>query len=152
MFITHSLYFYAAHRVFGINEKCESLHGHTYYINFTCRTEMSGDYSTPFHKFDEITNAIKETFDHCTMIAETDVELLSIADKLGKHIVLPVSTTVENLASIFFEFILQLGFDISEVSVQETTKNVVKYTREDYDNVSEQAKAARKEFVGHLLS
>lgn len=90
----------AAHRLPEHQGACRSLHGHSY--RMTVEVEGSVGASGMVMDFQEIKQVVLplvEAWDHATLVANHDQELLQIVRQAGwKHFVFPADTTSEHLA------------------------------------------------------
>ena len=95
----------AAHRLPWHDGPCDNLHGHSY--RMTVELEGTPDERGMLIDFQEVKRALKplvDAWDHAILVAETDTELLQIAEQTGwKHAVLPCDTTAENLSAYVTE-------------------------------------------------
>ncbi len=91
----------AAHRLPWHDGPCDNLHGHSY--RMTVELDGTPDERGMLIDFQDVKRALKplvDAWDHAILVAETDDELLQIAQQTGwRHAVLPCDTTAENLAA-----------------------------------------------------
>ncbi len=139
MIIEKSYKFYAAHRNEELHDKCRNLHGHRYGIRCLFRVERNGSISTLFGDFDEkIEPFLKREYDHAMLIHTADPLYAALTDymrRTGDVLRLKrfdAPTSVENLAFRLFSEILEMGFTLDRLEVQETDTSTVVYTREDW--------------------
>lgn len=89
-----------AHRLAEHEGACRSLHGHSY--RMTVELEGSVSASGMVLDFQEIKKRVAplvEAWDHATLVAAHDQELLQIVQHAGwKHFVFPANTTSEHIA------------------------------------------------------
>ncbi len=97
----------AAHRLPWHEGVCRNLHGHSYRMT----VELAG---TPDERgmlldFKHLKRALQplvDAWDHAILVAETDAELLGVAQQTGwKHAVLPFDTTAENLSAYVADYL-----------------------------------------------
>jgi len=103
--------FDAAHKIAGVNKKCENLHGHTYHIEVQFKYEKLGENGV-CEDFTNLKNIVREaidSFDH-TYLNDT-VE----------------QPTAENIAGLVYELIKSENSNIYKVIVWETENAGVEY-------------------------
>jgi 6-pyruvoyltetrahydropterin/6-carboxytetrahydropterin synthase len=142
MLIKKTFHFYAAHRNEKLNDKCRSLHGHTYRLTCTFKVERdvcNPDVTTLFSEYNQIEDYLKEVYDHALLISSQDT-LLSYLEAydsevgiVQKRVVLPRATSVENLCYDIFGRIKEMKFDLIELQIQETETSTVIYSLEDWE-------------------
>lgn len=139
--------FSAAHRLLkGYQGKCQHLHGHNYQVCVTLQAKVLDDYDLIID-FNEVKclfdQWIQEHFDHATLVAEFDTELLGFLRlNQQRHYVIPdnKNTSVEVLASHLFAVFTQIlsshegfvhrGLRLIEVKVNETASSVGIYRQQ----------------------
>lgn len=132
--------FYAAHRNETIQDKCNSLHGHTYHI--TCVFDVKRDPSNPsisqlFSAYDAIEMHLKRRWDHALLLSSVDPiaeDLYRILGDTQRVVVISRPTSVENVCyELWYEITGLLQFtNLSEIRLQETETSVMIYTSADY--------------------
>lgn len=139
MMIQKQYKFYAAHRNETLVDKCRNLHGHRYGILCHFEVEREGDISTLFGDFDsQIEPWLKEHYDHGMLININDPLYETLQQymlRTGETLRLKVMngpTSVENVCHLLFTEIIQMGFRLARLDVQETDTSVISYTREDW--------------------
>ncbi len=89
-----------AHRLPWHEGLCCNLHGHSYRL--TVELEGEPDVRGMVLDFQDLKRALKplvDAWDHAILVADTDAELLAVAEQTGwKHAILPFDTTAENLS------------------------------------------------------
>lgn len=116
MNITKEFSFDAAHRLYKVDKchPCKNLHGHRYKVVISIHANsLNNGMILDYRSLYPFENWIKETFDHATLIAEGDKELLKVAEDnksiFGKISVLPIEeTTAELLASYIASKVISL--------------------------------------------
>ena len=89
----------AAHRLPWHEGGCQHLHGHSYRMWVTVEGEPDArGMLLDFKELKAWLGDLIKAWDHATLVAETDAELLGILDQTNwKRAVLPYDTTAENL-------------------------------------------------------
>ncbi|MFY9252397.1 MAG: 6-carboxytetrahydropterin synthase [Fuerstiella sp.] len=139
MIIQKQYKFYAAHRNETLHDKCSNLHGHRYGLRIHFEVEREGDISTLFGDFDaKIEPYLKENFDHGLLINGHDPLYQTLLDhtaRTGERFrmkVLDGPTSVENLAWVMFSEIVEMGFTLDRIEIQETDSSTLIYTHNDW--------------------
>ena len=100
-----------AHRLPWHGGDCANLHGHSYRMV----VELEGEPDErgmliDFKEVKRVLGPLVDAFDHATLVAESDEELLSVMEATGwKHYVLPFDSTSENLASYVIDYLGREG-------------------------------------------
>jgi len=141
MLIEKQYKFYAAHRNEQLNDKCRNLHGHRYGVRCVFRVERQGEISTLFGDFDsKIEPWLKQRYDHAMLIHSKDPlyqSLLLHEQRTGESLRMKLfdrPTSVENLCFQLFSEIVDMGFCLERLEVQETDTSTVTYTHSDWLN------------------
>ena len=139
MIIEKQYKFYAAHRNETLQDKCRNLHGHRYGIRCCFEVERDGDISTLFGDFDSVIEPwLKREYDHALLIHRDDPLYQTHLDhqqRVGETLRMNVferPTSVENLCHKLFTEIIQYGFRLNRIEVQETDTSTISYSREDW--------------------
>lgn len=135
-----------AHRLPWHNGSCANLHGHSYRMV----AELEGEPSErgmliDFKEVKRVLGPLVDKFDHATLVAESDEDLLGVVRAMEwKHYVLPFDTTSENLARYVADYLgrnareLLVGRGVSAIRVRveetetcyaEASRPVSAYTR-----------------------
>lgn len=90
----------AAHRLPYHNGACRSLHGHSYRMTVEVEGLVGeGEMVLDFQVIKRMVAPLVEAWDHATLVAAHDEELLRIVQAVGwKHFVFSADTTSEHLA------------------------------------------------------
>jgi len=113
MIITKTIEWDMGHRVMNHKSKCKNIHGHRYKMEVTLEgklIDISGDSSEgmviDFVDIKRIaTEYVHDVLDHGFMVWEKDEKLLKFFDENPdqKHIIVPFTSTVENIAKWVFD-------------------------------------------------
>ena len=101
----------AAHRLPWHDGDCKNLHGHSYHMT----VELEGKTNDrgmliDFAEIKRIVKPLVDAWDHATLIAENDENLLKAIEQLeSKYFTLPFDSTSENLCRYVAEYIQQNG-------------------------------------------
>lgn len=104
----------SAHRLPWHQGLCRNLHGHSYRM---C-VELEGDPGSRgmLIDFQELKRALAplvDAWDHATLVARDDADLLAAVQSLGsKHFVLPFDTTSENLCRYVADYLGTEALDV----------------------------------------
>jgi len=121
--------FDAAHRIFKHFGKCANLHGHTYKVILYLKDDGLDDSNVvvDYYNLKSFKDYIDESFDHATLVAQDDTELLEATKTLGKRMILS-ATTAESLAKHFYSKASELFPDlVAKIEVKETPKTGAVY-------------------------
>ncbi|MEO1074395.1 MAG: 6-carboxytetrahydropterin synthase [Bacteroidota bacterium] len=90
----------AAHRLPHHSSDCRSLHGHSYRMTVEVEGTVGADGMVlDFQAIKKMVAPLVQAWDHATLVAAHDEELLQIVKQVGwKHFVFPADTTSEHLA------------------------------------------------------
>lgn len=123
-------HFHSAHRNTELEEdKCWSIHGHTYHIEVVINNPTLPGKSTGllFSEIDEKISPIIKVLDHAFIIYKEDI-LYDILMPLGMRMYpMDCETSAENLAGHIYLLIRNTGLDVIEVRLAETTSSKVIY-------------------------
>lgn len=128
--------FDAAHFLSDYDGKCENLHGHRWrVIAWTEVDELqtSGqekDMVVDFGDFKRALRSLVAQFDHMFIVEEGSLAPETIAaleSETFKLLVVPWRTTSENFARHFFDELVEMGFPVTRVEVDETPNNCAYY-------------------------
>ena len=128
--------FDAAHFLSDYDGKCENLHGHRWrVIAWTEVDELqtSGqekDMVVDFGDFKRALRSLAAQFDHMFIVEEGSLAPETIAaleSETFKLLVVPWRTTSENFARHFFDELVEMGFPVTRVEVDETPNNCAYY-------------------------
>lgn len=107
------------HRLLGYDGRCAYLHGHNYTIEASVTGKPDGlglvvDFSVLKKQLD----AYLDKFDHSLILHEDDpvAEIL----RMERMVLLTVNPSAENLASLVFNHLVDLGYSPATVRIQET--------------------------------
>lgn len=113
MIITKTIEWDMGHRVMNHKSKCKNIHGHRYKMEVTLEgrlVDISGDSSEgmviDFVDIKRIaTEHVHDVLDHGFMVWEKDKKLLKFfaENPDQKHIIVPFTSTVENIAKWVFD-------------------------------------------------
>lgn len=139
MLIKKEYKFYAGHRNQDLKDKCFRPHGHDYKVFMFFKVERTGSISTLFGDFDaKIEPFLKDNFDHRFFLDNNDKLKLyfdlyekETGEKLGYKL-FDRPTSVENLCYELFKIVLQFGFPLERIELQETRTSTIIYTYDDY--------------------
>ena len=128
--------FDAAHFLSDYDGKCENLHGHRWRVIAWIEVDelqTSGqekDMVVDFGDFKRALRSLVAQFDHMFIVEEGSLAPETIAaleSETFKLLVVPWRTTSENFARHFFDELIEMGFPVSRVEVDETPNNCAYY-------------------------
>lgn len=139
--ISKNFTFEAAHRLHKMEKihPCRNLHGHSYTVKVTLQYATLQDTGmiADFRSLDVIKMYLDTNFDHATLVANDDNELMKVLKMLEmKCLILPVAqTTCELLSGYLFNIFTHILVNSSDVepckllsvSVSETSKTQATY-------------------------
>ncbi len=97
----------SAHRLPNHAGKCRHLHGHSYRMTVEL-TGVPDEFGIviDFKDIKSVVAPLVEQWDHATLVAESDDELLDTIERLGDRcVVLPFETTAENLCTYVANYV-----------------------------------------------
>lgn len=104
----------AAHRLPWHKGVCKNVHGHSYHM--TVELYGSPDKQgmiVDFSYIKKVVNPLIDAWDHATLVAENDIDLISALQTLNsKHYILPFDSTSENLCLFVANFVQQEGKEL----------------------------------------
>lgn len=136
MQIEKRYYFHAAHRNEElVDDKCFSLHGHTYQIGLIFETTRNGSISTLFSDIDKDVEPLIKILDHSTLLHAKDIELGSVLESMkSKMVLLPFVSSAENMCFYIFNWILlNTSLNLHTIKLRETTSSTIHYQKSDYE-------------------
>lgn len=128
--------FDAAHFLSDYDGKCENLHGHRWRVIAWIEVDelqTSGqekDMVVDFGDFKRALRSLVAQFDHMFIVEEGSLAPETIAaleSETFKLLVVPWRTTSENFARHFFDELIEMGFPVTRVEVDETPNNCAYY-------------------------
>ena len=128
--------FDAAHFLSDYDGKCENLHGHRWRVIAWIEVDelqTSGqekDMVVDFGDFKRALRSLVAQFDHMFIVEEGSLAPETIAaleSVTFKLLVVPWRTTSENFARHFFDELVEMGFPVTRVEVDETPNNCAYY-------------------------
>ena len=128
--------FDAAHFLSDYDGKCENLHGHRWRVIVWIEVDelqTSGqekDMVVDFGDFKRALRSLVAQFDHMFIVEEGSLAPETIAaleSETFKLLVVPWRTTSENFARHFFDELVEMGFPVTRVEVDETPNNCAYY-------------------------
>ena len=128
--------FDAAHFLSDYDGKCENLHGHRWRVIAWIEVDelqTSGqgkDMVVDFGDFKRALRSLVAQFDHMFIVEEGSLAPETIAaleSETFKLLVVPWRTTSENFARHFFNELVEMGFPVTSVEVDETPNNCAYY-------------------------
>lgn len=129
--IKKSFHFHAAHRNEDLlDDKCFSIHGHTYYLDchFILSKDPGESLTILFSDIESRVTPIIEPFEHSFIINRTDPLLPVLEGKGLKLCILDHTSSVENLAMLFFRRIKsESGLNLVRIDFKETSSSMVSY-------------------------
>ncbi len=155
MKFSRSFKFYAAHRNQHLSEKCASLHGHRYQVDYTVRMHPRSseqEVTVLFCDFEKVEKDFTSIIDHSTLLDVMDpikdyIVAAAVADAKADHwriVFLPCPTSAENLAcAILAEFSVMLLkklpriAEVLSLTLRETDSTAVTVTLEDLADFKE---------------
>lgn len=130
-FIKRSFHFHAAHRNDDLpNERCYSIHGHTYHLDchFECEKPTDRSFSVLFSEIERRVSQVIDSFEHSLIINQHDPFLPLLQPTGTKLCVLQSTPSAEHVARVLFERIREAtGLNLVQVDLRETTTSVVSY-------------------------
>ena len=128
--------FDAAHFLSDYDGKCENLHGHRWRVIAWIEVDelqTSGqekDMVVDFGDFKRALRSLAAQFDHMFIVEEGSLAPETIAaleSETFKLLVVPWRTTSENFARHFCDELVEMGFPVTRVEVDETPNNCAYY-------------------------
>lgn len=128
--------FDAAHFLSDYDGKCENLHGHRWRVIAWIEVDelqTSGqekDMVVDFGDFKRALRSLVAQFDHMFIVEEgslTPETIAALESETFKLLVVPWRTTSENFARHFFDELVEMGFPVTRVEVDETPNNCAYY-------------------------
>lgn len=128
--------FDAAHFLSDYDGKCENLHGHRWRVIAWIEVDelqTSGqekDMVVDFGDFKRALRSLAAQFDHMFIVEEGSLAPETIAaleSETFKLLMVPWRTTSENFARHFFDELVEMGFPVTRVEVDETPNNCAYY-------------------------
>lgn len=128
--------FDAAHFLSDYDGKCENLHGHRWRVIAWIEVDelqTSGqekDMVVDFGDFKRALRSLVAQFDHMFIVEEGSLAPETIAaleSETFKLLVVPWRTTSENFARHFFDELVEMGFPVTRIEVDETPNNCAYY-------------------------
>ena len=128
--------FDAAHFLSDYEGKCENLHGHRWRVIAWIEVDelqTSGqekDMVVDFGDFKRALRSLVAQFDNMFIVEEGSLAPETIAaleSETFKLLVVPWRTTSENFARHFFDELVEMGFPVTRVEVDETPNNCAYY-------------------------
>ena len=138
-YLTAEASFDGAHFLSGYEGKCSNLHGHRWRVILKIKSDElkpDGQQRGMVVDFGDVKAALKEEtdfFDH-TFIYEKDTLKPATVAALNEEgflmRIVDFRPTAENFSKYFYDrFTEKYGFDVAEVTVYETPKNMASYSR-----------------------
>ena len=128
--VTREFEFCFGHRLLDYPGKCRHLHGHNAKVAVTLEAEsldgvgMVVDFVT-IKRF--LGSWIDETLDHTLLLYQDDPLVKTLQAAGEKVLPLEVTPTTENLARLVFEYALDRGLPVVEVTLWETPYSFATY-------------------------
>ena len=128
--------FDAAHFLSDYDGKCENLHGHRgrgiawIEVDELQTSGQEKDMVVDFGDFKRALRSLAAQFDHMFIVEEGSLAPETIAaleSETFKLLVVPWRTTSENFARHFFDELVEMGFPVTRVEVDETPNNCAYY-------------------------
>lgn len=128
--------FDAAHFLTDYDGKCENLHGHRWrVIAWIEKPELvqegqEKDMVVDFSAFKHALRSLTAAFDHMFVVEEGSLAPATVAaleSETFKLFTVPWRTTSENFARYFFDCLVEMGFPVTMVEVDETPNNCAYY-------------------------
>lgn len=151
MFIKQRYHFHAAHRNTQlINDKCFSLHGHTYQVEFVMGVKRQGSagITISFQELHRLIQPVIDHLDHSLLLDVNDSMVESITAEQMKVNIFRFPTSAENLCYHLFAAVINrladeglpgvdqrggyTGVWLDKILLQETTSSVIEYDGGDY--------------------
>ena len=133
--VTKTVKFDAAHVLTNHQGLCKNLHGHTYRVDVSVAQaeDDTRDMVIDFKDLKGIANeVICDRFDHAFVYnteSAGEREIAAVVEKHGmRTVAIPVRSTAENLAKMFFSDLKPRIPDLSSVKVWETADSCAEYS------------------------
>lgn len=122
--ITKEFRFEAAHRlVCGYQGKCSNIHGHSWVVRVSVSSDTLDEFGfvVDFSSLKPIKRWIDECLDHAMLVAREDGAMRQFLLMMNqRHFVMEGNPTSENLAAEIMKKGIELGFNVTEVEINET--------------------------------
>ncbi len=131
--------FDSAHFLSDYYGKCENLHGHGWrVVAYLEQSDLQTDGTTrdmvcDFGIFKQAVRELADEFDHTFLVEEGTLktETIKALENEGFSLTfLPMRTTAENLAHLFFDGLREKKLPVSQVEIYETPNNCAIYQQE----------------------
>ncbi len=103
-----------AHRLPWHDGPCKDLHGHSY--EMYVEVEGQADENGLLMDFKHLKRALMpliEAWDHSTLVAQNDTQLLKVMNDTGwRHAILPYDTTAENICLFVADYLVESSSDL----------------------------------------
>lgn len=130
--ITRELHFCYGHRLLNYAGKCRHLHGHNGVVVISLESDRLDERGMvmDFGDLKRVMQTwIDENLDH-RMLLHRDDPILPYLHQIKEPVfLLDVNPTAENIAKLLFDFAVQQGFPVVEVSLWETPSSFATYRR-----------------------
>ena len=132
-YVTKEMQLDLSHRLKGHQGACKNIHGHTYRILVTAKSNILNELGMviDFKELKSAMKAIHALWDHGLVLHQHD-ELLASKFNLNhdlKIYAMPNNPTAENMAKFIFDYIEQdLSMPLHKVTVYETPTSFAEYT------------------------
>lgn len=136
---TKEFKFEAAHRLADYDGKCASLHGHSWIVKVSVRSEMLDPrgIAIDFGDIKKIAKPIADALDHSTILRATDMGLIDQLDTMGTRLhILEENPTSEVIARLFWnELIDRLPphCSLHSIVVEETCTSACEFFNQTED-------------------
>lgn len=123
--------FYAAHRNQFLEGKCFNLHGHTYHLVVSVMEPMKDSITILFEDLEKKVAPLINILDHSLLLDYDDPakEALVNSGACGKVNFFHGPTSVENTISYCMQYLLNLGLNVTELTLSETDSSIVRLKR-----------------------
>ena len=113
-----------AHRlVNGYPDKCKHVHGHTWKVRISARSEQLDEFGfvVDYSNFKPLKEWIDEHLDHATIISKNDTALMNFLLQQEQRVfIIDENPTSENIAKLLYGIAASLGLKPNTIEIDET--------------------------------
>jgi 6-pyruvoyltetrahydropterin/6-carboxytetrahydropterin synthase len=129
--VTREIHFCYGHRLLNYTGKCKNLHGHNGLAVITVESEELDELGmvTDFSNIKSIVSQwIDDNLDHRMILCQEDPLLPILRQQNEPVFVMKVNPTAESIARLIFDFVAEVGFPVTKVTLWETASCFATYS------------------------